>query len=40
MLPANAVLLVIDVQQGFLHADWGPRNNPDAETNIARLLRI
>ena len=38
MLPANAVLLVIDVQQGFLHPDWGPRNNPDAGTNIARLL--
>ena len=38
MLPANAALLVIDVQQGFLHPHWGPRNNPDAETHIARLL--
>ncbi len=38
MLPANAVLIVIDVQQGFLHPDWGPRNNPEAESNIARLL--
>ena len=38
LLPANAVLLVIDVQQGFLHPDWGPRNNPDAEADIAHLL--
>ena len=38
MLPANAVLIAIDVQQGFLHPSWGPRNNPEAESNIARLL--
>ncbi len=38
MLPTNATLLVIDVQQGFLEASWGPRNNPDAEANIARLI--
>ena len=38
MLPANATLLVIDVQQGFLDASWGQRNNPDAEINIARLI--
>ena len=39
-LPRNAVLLIVDVQKGFdrfnteLH-----RNNPDLETNIARLQR-
>ena len=38
MLPTNATLLVIDVQQGFLDASWGPRNNPTAETNVARLI--
>ena len=38
MLPTNATLLVIDVQQGFSDASWGPRNNPDAEANIARLI--
>ena len=38
MLPTNATLLVIDVQQGFLDASWGPRNNPGAETNIAQLI--
>lgn len=40
MLPTNATLLVIDVQQGFLDASWGPRNNPDAEANIAQLIAV
>ncbi len=38
MLPTSATLLVIDVQQGFLDASWGPRNNPAAEANIGRLI--
>lgn len=38
MLPTNATLLVIDVQQGFLDPSWGPRNNRQAEANIARLI--
>jgi nicotinamidase-related amidase len=38
MLPANATLLVIDVQQAFLDASWGPRNNPQAEQVIAGLI--
>ena len=37
-LPANAALIVIDVQQGFLDPRWGRRNNPSAEENIAALL--
>ena len=38
MLSRTTTLLVIDVQEGFTDPAWGPRNNPEAETNIARLL--
>lgn len=38
MLPMNATLIVVDVQMGFLDATWGPRNNPGAEGEVARLI--
>jgi nicotinamidase-related amidase len=38
-LSQNAVLLIIDVQQGFDEPGWGHRNNPDAEQNISQLLK-
>jgi nicotinamidase-related amidase len=37
-LPQSAALLVVDVQQAFLDPRWGERNNPQAESNIARLI--
>lgn len=39
-IPANAALIVIDVQRAFEHPSWGQRNNPDAEANVARLLAL
>ncbi len=37
---APQALLVIDVQRGFLDPDfWGPTANPQAEENVAALVR-
>lgn len=38
-LPHSTALIVIDVQQAFLDPRFGERNNPEAESNIAQLLR-
>lgn len=41
VIPLNAALIIIDVQQAIDYpqwARWGPRNNPQAEDNIAQLL--
>lgn len=35
---ANAVLILIDLQQAIRMPYWGPRCNPGAEANIAALL--
>ncbi|MBF6031497.1 cysteine hydrolase [Pseudomonas sp. P115] len=37
-LAINAALLIIDMQQGMNQPTLGPRNNPDAEVHIQRLL--
>jgi nicotinamidase-related amidase len=34
------VLVVIDVQRGFLDPQWGESNNPDCEANIRYLLKM
>ena len=37
----NAALVVVDVQKGFDEAGfWGPRNNPEADDNIAALIDV
>jgi nicotinamidase-related amidase len=41
-IPPGSALLIIDVQKAIDDPAWaafGPRNNPDAEQTIARLLR-
>lgn len=35
--PSRA-LIVIDVQAGFDDPSWGPRDNPDCERNVLRLI--
>jgi nicotinamidase-related amidase len=35
----NTALVLIDIQQGFLEATWGERNNPGFEANIRFLLK-
>lgn len=41
MITTNTALLIVDVQNGFDDdAHWGARNNPDAESRIAELLRV
>jgi nicotinamidase-related amidase len=37
-LPKNSALLLIDLQKAIDDTSWGVRNNPQAETNVARLL--
>jgi nicotinamidase-related amidase len=38
MPTSHTALLLIDMQNAVDHPSWGPRNNPQAEANILRLL--
>jgi nicotinamidase-related amidase len=37
-LPADAALIIIDLQKAIDHPSWGERNNSKAEKNVAALL--
>jgi hypothetical protein len=37
-LPESTALVVVDAQQAFDDAWWGPRTNPDCDRNIAALV--
>src|SRR4051812_42806846 len=39
-LGKSPALMVIDLQKAVDHPSWGERNNPDAERNVAALLRV
>lgn len=39
-LPLDAALILIDLQNAIDHPSWGQRNNPEAERNVASLLRV
>jgi len=38
-VPSDTALIVIDLQRAIDHPSWGERNNPQAEENVASLLR-
>lgn len=38
-MPNTAALIIIDMQRGMLPENTGPRNNPQAEDNMLRLLQ-
>ncbi|WP_091495576.1 cysteine hydrolase family protein [Amphibacillus marinus] len=40
MKEQNKALIIIDVQKAFNDPSWGERNNPEAEANIKRLLKV
>ena len=37
---AKTPLIILDLQKAIDHPDWGIRNNPNVEANLAKLLTI